>query len=245
MPGPTRALSFTCRTPAARARAVACATVTDLDTAFLEATRTSYDTIAADYASAFPDAMGGVPFDRALVSAFAELARAHSPAPVADLGSGPGHVTALVHGLGVPVFGVDLSPNMVALARRAYPALRFHVGTMTRLDLPDATLGGILALFSIIHVPDDHLPDAFAEFHRVLRPGAPVLLSFQVADAEDGLHVTERFGHEISLDYHWRTPEKVARLLGKAGLDAYARVQREPDEGERYARAFLLVRKVR
>ncbi|MFD7435004.1 class I SAM-dependent DNA methyltransferase [Streptomyces sp. NPDC059861] len=219
--------------------------MTDLDTAFLEATRTWYDTIAADYASAFPEAMGGVPFDRALVSAFAELARPHSPAPVADLGSGPGHVTALVHDLGVPVFGVDLSPRMVALARRAYPALRFHVGTMTRLDLPDATLGGILALFSIIHVPDDHLPDAFAEFHRVLRPGAPVLLSFQVADGQDRLHLTERFGHEIALDHHWRTPEKVARLLGKAGLDVYARALREPDEDERYPKAFLLVRKPR
>ncbi|MEV7992881.1 class I SAM-dependent methyltransferase [Streptomyces sp. NPDC086077] len=177
----------------------------DPDTAFLEATRTSYDAIAADYASAFPDAMGGLPFDRALISAFAEPARAHSPAPVAGLGSGPGHVTALVHGLGVPVFGVDLSPGMVALARRAYPALRFHVGTMTRLDLPDA----------------------FAEFHRVLRPGAPVLLTFQVADGQDRLHLTERFGHEIALDYHWRTPEKVARLLGEAGLEVYARALRE------------------
>ncbi|MBV7699084.1 class I SAM-dependent methyltransferase [Streptomyces sp. TRM70350] len=187
--------------------------------------------------------MGGVPLDRALVSAFAELARAHSPAPVADLGSGPGHVTALLHDLGVPVFGVDLSPRMVALARRAHPGIRFHVGTMTRLDLPDATLGGIAALFSIIHVPDDHLPTTFAEFHRVLRPGAPVLLSFQTADAEDRRHLTERFGHEIALDYYLRTPGKVADLLVNAGLDPCARVVREPGEDEKLARAFLLVRK--
>ncbi|WP_408648186.1 class I SAM-dependent DNA methyltransferase [Streptomyces gossypiisoli] len=215
----------------------------DLDTAFLATTRTSYDTIAADYASRFPDAMGGVPLDRALVSAFAELTRAHSPAPVADLGSGPGHVTALLHDLGVPVFGVDLSPRMVALARRAHPGLRFHVGTMTRLDLPDAALGGIAALFSIIHVPDDHLPTTFAEFHRVLRPGAPVLLAFQTADTEERMHLTERFGHEIALDYYWRTPEKVADLLVKAGLAPYARVVREPGEDEKLPKAFVLVRK--
>ncbi|MBG0852974.1 class I SAM-dependent methyltransferase [Streptomyces spinoverrucosus] len=187
--------------------------------------------------------MGGVPLDRALVSAFAELARAHSPAPVADLGSGPGHVTALLHELDVPVFGVDLSPRMVALARRAHPEVRFHVGTMTRLDLPDATLGGLLALYSIIHVPDDHLPTTFAEFHRVLRPGAPVLVSFQTVEAEDRLRLTERFGHEIALDYYWRTPEKVADLLVKAGLDPYARVVREPGEDEKLPKAFLLARK--
>ncbi|MFI9612972.1 class I SAM-dependent methyltransferase [Streptomyces sp. NPDC052023] len=217
--------------------------MTEPDLAFLEATRTSYDAIAADYAARFPDAMGGVPFDRALISAFAELARAHSPAPVADLGSGPGHVTALLHDLGVAAFGVDISPHMVALARRAHPGLRFHVGTMTRLDLPDATLGGILALFSVIHVPDDHLPVVFAEFHRVLRPGAPALLGFQAPDGEDRLHLTERFGHEIALDYFWRTPEKVARLLGKAGLEPYARVLREPQDAEKYPKAFVLVRR--
>ncbi|QOV47725.1 class I SAM-dependent methyltransferase [Streptomyces chromofuscus] len=212
---------------------------------FLEATRTSYDAIAADYASRFPDAMGGVALDRAVVGAFAELARTHSPAPVADLGSGPGHVTALLHDLGLPVFGVDLSPRMVALARRAHPGLRFHEGSMTGLDLPDATLGGIAALYSVIHVPDEHLPATFAEFHRVLRPGAPVLLSFQTTEAEDHLHISERFGHEIALDYYWRTPEQVEQLLIEAGLAPYARVRREADGGEKYARAFLLARRPR
>ncbi|GAA3297574.1 hypothetical protein GCM10020295_30720 [Streptomyces cinereospinus] len=141
------------------------------------------------------------------------------------------------------MFGVDLAPRMVELARRAYPALRFHVGTMTRLDLPDAALGGVQALYSIIHVPDEHLPGTFAEFHRVLRPGAPVLLGFQAADADGRLHLTERFGHGIALDYHWRTPEKVARLLVEAGLEPYARVLREPVDGEKFPRAFLLARK--
>ncbi|GAA3297572.1 hypothetical protein GCM10020295_30710 [Streptomyces cinereospinus] len=59
-------------------------------TAFLAATRTSYDTIAADYASRFPKALDGVPFDRAVVGAFAELARAHSPPRSPTWGPGPG-----------------------------------------------------------------------------------------------------------------------------------------------------------
>ncbi|GAA4068710.1 class I SAM-dependent methyltransferase [Streptomyces shaanxiensis] len=215
---------------------------------FLAATRTSYDAIAPAYAEAFSDwPADSHPLDRSLVAAFADLARDHSPAPVADLGSGPGSVTAHLHALGIPVFGVDLSPRMVALARDAHPDLRFHVGSMTSLDLPDETLGGILALYSIIHIPTEHLAATFAEFRRVLVPGGHVLLGFQSGRPDDHdeehLHLAERFGHEISLDYYWRSPEAVAAHLGKAGLRLQARVQREPVGEEKYARGFVLARK--
>lgn len=211
---------------------------------FLEATRASYDAIADAFSDRYPGGPAdGHPLDRCLISAFSELAGAHAPAPVADLGSGTGSVTAHLHALGLPVFGVDLSPRMVALARRAHPALRFHVGSMTRLDLPDGTLGGIVALYSVIHVPDDHLPRTFAELSRVLRPGAPVLLAFQSGESEDRMHLSERFGQEIALDYYWRTPDTVAAHLARAGLRLSARVVREPFGEERRPRAFVLAEK--
>jgi len=210
---------------------------------FLHATRTSYDAIARPYSEQFADHLSGRPLDLALVTAFAELVRATGTAPVADVGSGPGHVTARLDALGVPAFGVDVSPGMVALARQTHPGLRFHVGSMTSLDLPDETLGGVLALYSIIHVPDDHLPAVFDEFRRVLVPGGHVLLSFQSGEEDGRLHLDERFGHEISLDYYFRTADAVAEQLVKAGLRLRARVLREPDGEETRPRAFLLARK--
>ncbi|NEA62399.1 class I SAM-dependent methyltransferase [Streptomyces sp. SID12488] len=199
--------------------------------------------MAADYTERYADHLADLPLDRALLAAFAELVRAQGPAPVADIGSGPGDVTARLHALGVPVFGVDLSPRMVALARRAHPGLRFHVGSMTSLDLPDETLGGVLALYSIIHVPDAALPTVFAEFRRVLAPGGHVLLGFQTGSDDGPLHLAERFGHEMSLDYWFRTPDRVAGLLAKAGLTLHAQTVREPYEGEIRQRAYLLARK--
>ncbi|MFD5161668.1 class I SAM-dependent DNA methyltransferase [Streptomyces hawaiiensis] len=212
---------------------------------FLQSTQASYDAIAEAYAAEHPDSLAGRPLESALLMAFAELARASggaAQAPVADIGSGPGYVAARLHGLGLPVFGIDVSPRMVALARRAHPELRFHVGSMTALDLPDGTLGGIVALYSTIHVPDDHLTGAFTEFRRVLRPGAPVLLGFQSGDEDGHLRLSERYGREISLDYYWRSPEAVADRLGEAGLDLYAQVLRAPQGEEKMPRAFLLAR---
>lgn len=210
---------------------------------FIRTTRTSYDAIARPYTEQLADWLSDRPLDLALVGAFAELVRAGGTAPVADVGSGPGHVTARLDALGLSVFGVDVSARMVALAREAHPSLRFHVGSMTALDLPDETLGGVLALYSIIHVPDEHLPTAFAEFHRVLVPGGHVLLGFQSAVEDERMHLAERFGQEISLDYYWRTPDTVAELLVKAGLRLHTRVLREPADDEKRPRAYLLAQK--
>ncbi|MEV5956920.1 class I SAM-dependent methyltransferase [Streptomyces sp. NPDC051987] len=208
---------------------------------FIETTRTSYDAFAKDYRAAFPG-LPERPVDMSMIAAFATLVKANGSAPVADLGSGPGAVTAHLNDLGVQAFGIDLSPAMVALAREAHPAVRYHLGSMTSLDLPDETLGGILALYSIIHIPDDHLPATFAGFHRVLVPGGHVLLAFQKGDSP-GLHLTERFGHEIDLRYYWRPAYAVGDMLAKAGLEVAATLIREPVGSEKWPRAFVLARK--
>ena len=212
---------------------------------FLRDTRTSYDAIATAYAERLRNELAVKPLDRAMLAGFAELVRASGAGPVADIGCGPGRVTGYLNDLGLPVFGIDLSPEMIAVARRTYPGLRFEVGSMLALDVPDAALGGVLAWYSVIHVPDERLPEAFAEFCRVLAPGGLVLLGFQVGD--EVVHVAEARGHPVALDYRWRRPEWVAELLGQAGLVVRARLLREPDDDgdfpEREQQAFLMARK--
>ncbi|MFD4558773.1 methyltransferase domain-containing protein [Streptomyces sp. NPDC058469] len=210
---------------------------------FIEATRSSYDAIAPAYSAEHPDGLGEGPVETGLLTAFAELVRtASGEAPVADVGSGPGYVTARLNALGLPAFGIDISPHMVALAREAHPQLRFQVGSMTSLDVPDATLGGVIALYSTIHIPDAQLPGVLAEFHRVLRPGGYVLLAFQASDGEH-IHMTERYGQDISLDYYFRTPAEIATFLTEADLSLYAQTRVEPQGQQKWGRAFALAQK--
>ena len=115
----------------------------------------------------------------AWLAAFAELVITAGGGPVVDLGCGPGHTTAHLRALGLSVSSIDLSPGMVAEARRAHPDVGFEVGSMTALDFPDGGLGGIVAWYSVVNIPVDRLPGVFAEFSRVLAPGGQVLLAFQ------------------------------------------------------------------
>lgn len=152
--------------------------------AYLAAVRDSYDEVAVDYARGVMKPAEFAPLSRAMLAAFAELVLAAGAGPVADLGCGPGHLTAHLARAGLSAFGVDLSPRMIELARQAYPELRFELGSMTALELGDDELGGILAHFSTHHTPPEALPAVFAECYRVLAPGGHLMLAGHVGDGE-------------------------------------------------------------
>lgn len=183
---------------------------------YLRDTRTSWDTVAAAYAEHFRDDHLANPLDRALLDYFAALVTASGGGPVADVGCGPGRTTGYLRDHGLDIFGVDLAPGMIDVARRERPDLRFEVGSMLELDLPDGSLGGLLAWYSTIHFPLDQLPAVFAEFQRVLIPGAPALLAFQVRP--EPTVYTEAFGHPVALTFQPRDHDDVIALLGEAGF---------------------------
>jgi ubiquinone/menaquinone biosynthesis C-methylase UbiE len=213
--------------------------------AHLSATRAGYDAMAEQYAELFRTALDDAPLDRALLSAFAEMVRRdHLDPQLLEVGSGPGHVAGYLHQLGMAVGGIDLSHAMVALARREHPEVSFEVGEMGALDVADASLAGVVAWYSVIHVPASGRRAVIGEFHRVLRPGGYALLAFQVGG--DTLHLDEAFGREVSLDFHRLQPNAVVALLDDAGFDLIARLVRAPDLSSAAAKipqGFLIARK--
>src|SRR5688572_14914742 len=184
---------------------------------WLSDTRTSYDADASGYAERVRGLLDGSPYLRASLALFAELVREAGGGPVADVGCGPGYVTRHLHDLGVDAFGIDLSPEMIAIARRDYPDLRFEVGTMTDLDLADDSVTGVLAFWSVIHVPVHSMPGVFKQFRRVLRPQGLLLVGFHVGD--ETRHTSVGYtGRPINIDSHHRQPSKVMGWLRDAGF---------------------------
>lgn len=204
-------------------------------------TRRSYDTTAEDFATWIAGELATKPLDRALLKTFAELVTGR----VADVGCGTGRITAYLHDLGVEAYGTDLSPAMVEVATRTHPDLHFEEGRLDKLAVEDEALGGIVAWYSTIHVPDTHLPAVFEEFHRALTPGGYVQLAFQAGDGTE--HRTKAGGHDVTLTFHHRKPEWMAAQLAASGLQVVATVLRDPDrEGdyqESEPQAYVLARK--
>jgi SAM-dependent methyltransferase len=205
--------------------------------AWLSDTRSSYDIDASGYADKVRGLLDGRPYLRASLALFAELVHGAGGGPVADIGCGPGYVTGFLNDAGVDVFGIDLSPEMIAIAQHDYPALRFQVGTMTDLDLADHSLVGIVAFWSVIHVPDHAIPGVLEQFRRVLRPQGLCLVGFHVGD--ETRHTSDGYtGRPISVESHHRPPSRMTGWLRDAGFSIEAELVIGPDEDSPGALVF-------
>lgn len=194
---------------------------TDPHTAALQA---GYDRVAEQYAARFAGELRHKPLDRALLQCFAD--EVGGGGTVGDVGCGPGQIAAHLTALGLAVEGVDLSAGMVAQARALHPRLRFRQGSMLDLGVDDGAWAGVVAFYSLIHLPSEDLPRALAEFSRVLRPGGLLLTSFHVGT--EVRHLDEWWGEPVSLDFHFFETAAMERELNAAGLGVEARLEREP-----------------
>jgi SAM-dependent methyltransferase len=115
---------------------------------------------------------------------------------------------------------------------------------MTRLDLSDASLAGIVAFYAIVHFSPDELDAVFRQARRVLMPGGLALISFHIGDQV--VHVDDLFGSLVSLDFRFHVPSVVIEALRRAQLAVIEQVEREPYPEVEYPsrRCYLLARAV-
>jgi SAM-dependent methyltransferase len=99
-----------------------------------------------------------------------QLIRSIPPGVALDAACGTGRHALSLHSLGWNVIGVDTTTAMLDLARKKVPGAEFRQGRLEALPVDDDSVGLVVCALALTHVED--LVPAFAEFARVLRPGA-------------------------------------------------------------------------
>jgi len=203
--------------------------------------RSSYDSLADEYAARIYGELQHKPLDRERLDQLA--ARVGGLGPICDLGCGPGQVARYLRDRGAAAFGLDLSDGMLAQARRSNPDLEFRQGDMLALGDPDESWGGAAAFYSLIHIPRERMPQALAELRRVLRPGGALLIAVHVG--QETVHRDEMWGQPVSIDFIFYEPEALERELRAAGFVVDEVIVREPYPEVEVAtrRAYLLAHK--
>lgn len=156
--------------------------------------------------------------DRAIIDAWA----ATVAGPILDVGSGTGRWSGHLAGLGHQVEGLEPAAEFVEIARHAHPQVAFHQGSIADLDCPGTESGrtapsaagrwsGILAWYSLIHLPPPDMPQALATLRRALSDDGSMLISFFTGPR------TEAFAHPVAGAYRWPV-QAMADVLTSAGF---------------------------
>jgi SAM-dependent methyltransferase len=145
---------------------------------------------------------------------------------VLDLGCGPGHITDYLRSLGADATGIDMVPEFIAHARAIHPSGSYQLGSMEDLDVAEHSIAGILAWYSLIHLPPQRLDGVLARFRRAMAPDGRLVLG--VFDGDE----VAAFDHKVVTAYRWPVDELVERLM-RAGFTEVERLQRPSEGGHR------------
>lgn len=154
-----------------------------------------YSLIADEYTRRYCDDR----FDTPIVAALIEVLPRGGH--VLDVGCGPGTFTQLLSDEGFEVVGIDLSPDMLAQAKRRSPHVALHEMDMRTLEFDDTSFDGILAAFSLIHIPDNEISQVLSEFHRVLRPNGALLIIGQLGEPDHVENEPLASGEQIFVNF--------------------------------------------
>ncbi len=200
--------------------------------------RAAHDVLAEVYADRLAGALDAMPIERAILGLFAELVTPGGT--VGDIGCGTGRLAPFLAGRGLTPRGVDLSPEMVRVARRDHREFTFDVADLRSLPFSDAELDGVVCWYSLMYLAPVDRPAAYDELARVLKPGAPLAVAFKVGD---GQH--HRAGRTLNLgiefDIWWHSPEDLQHALTDAGFSITFWAGRPADDDEMQPQGYLVL----
>jgi ubiquinone/menaquinone biosynthesis C-methylase UbiE len=155
--------------------------------------RAAYDAVAADYADAFGGDLLRLPLDREVLDDFA--GRVALCGPILDIGCGPAQVSQYLANQGAPMVAMDLAPEMLRVARQRRGITRLAGADMRSIPFGRNSFAGVVAFYSLHHLPRTELGSALAEINRILQPGGTLVVATHLGESE--VYTSAFLGHEI------------------------------------------------
>ncbi len=139
-----------------------------------------------------------------------------------DLGCGNGTLTQKLSERGYDVLGLDASEDMLALARREHPGLRFLWGDAVTFTLDQPV--DLIFSNAVFHwIDEDKQQDMIANIARHLTPGGELVCEFGGYGCGEAVHSTlqhcfEKRGLTYPRTFYFPTIGQYAPLLEQHGL---------------------------
>lgn len=129
----------------------------------------------------------------------------HKGCQILDLGCGSGIPARFLSNRGLRVVGVDVSGDMVRLARKQDPQGIFFCAEMDEIHWPIYSFHGACSFFSLLHLPKKKARKLVKNVHEWLRPGGIFAVTLVEGDGEGLCENFMNKGVPVYLSYYKQT----------------------------------------
>lgn len=170
----------------------------------------TYDKIADKYASHYFNDLSDSPYFDKFLSYLTKGSR------ILDIGCGNGNFSKYISDKGFNCEGIDLSPEMLRIARKRVPGIKFTLKDMRKLDYGADSFDGLIVAYSLIHIPSDQVISTLQGFKKILKPEGVVLLITQKGEPDKVVNEPLKKDEKIFINFF--TKERLTDFLKKSGF---------------------------
>lgn len=135
---------------------------------------------------------------------------------ILDIGCGPGTFSQHLQKKGFVVEGIDLSEEMIKIAKQKVQGVTFQIMDMRKLDYPENYFDGLLVAYSLIHIPSEEITQTLKGFIRVLKPNGSMMVIAQGGEADRVVDEPLKKGEKIFINFF--TKERLSGFFKDAGF---------------------------
>jgi len=162
---------------------------------------------------------------------------------ILDVGCGPGKDSHYIASEGFEVVGVDLSEEMIRIAKKNFPRIDFRIMDMRELSFEPNSFDGIFVAFSFIHLPKKGVSGVLIKLYELLKGGGSIYIAVQEDESKEVFSPTPlKPDEKIFLNLF--STEEIKFLIKRAGFSIIAEYKRKPGKNEfQYNKLFILAKK--
>jgi ubiquinone/menaquinone biosynthesis C-methylase UbiE len=165
----------------------------------------AYDSIADSYTGAYAD---NDDYDAKYLDEFISRLGGNT---ILDMGCGTGTNTNYLAKTGLDVVGIDASRNMLDVAKKLYPAIRFKKQNVLQTSFEAESFDGVVLAYVINHFNQDGMAVLKAEIDRVLKKHGLLFVSAHLGTSEE--IVPDPLDESISIYYNFLSNNVIHELF--------------------------------
>jgi 2-polyprenyl-3-methyl-5-hydroxy-6-metoxy-1,4-benzoquinol methylase len=142
--------------------------------------------------------------------------RVNKGGKILDLGCGPGHHSKYFSSLDFNVIGIDLSSEMIEIAKKESDNGNFQVMDILNLNFEKKSFDGIWASASLLHVPKYKIKSLLRKLKKILVNDGILYISLKEGLGSEMINDV-RYGG-VNKFYVYYQPEEIENLLNSIGF---------------------------